>query len=1049
MVVGCFGPQRDCGPHSMPSTSRGEESLPTPVRHESARIGAPPLDVNSNKGFYSQRASKYVYRRSSRGRQQPYQQRGNNNYNKYALRQDPDYSEHESGPVRQLVVTSLDQRASQDYGRPKAAKEKSGGGRDIEIRHSGAGNGAVASMKISVSNTLPDILNANGKKNQFNTLVVDSSSEEEDQMNSTENSRDARENINRYEELSMDSSEFLNIDDDNVALEELIKQKAALQACLGAYMSDDDNDVDNEDDEDDDEDEEDLEDDDGEEGKEIDLDDDDDDDVVEMKRVVSSRSKGDKKRREDGAADKRKNGTQVTDVVTIDDSDDDESKKKDKDRERKKEREKAKKRKRSRSRSDDDRKRRDEKRRERKESGHRGENASRERSRSRMEEERRKERERREKERMEREKAERERREKEWKEREERRKREWEKRMEERKERERLREQRLREDANDSRSRGRDFRDIDRRDRDSYRDRYRDGKEPRGEGEIGRSREIDRLKEKQKEEIFGKAKESSSEDEDVNDIDFDDEEDEEEKIERLRKQRLELYKKLGVDNTPTGTPGPSEPEITNSPIDARGSPEIADKKKEKSIRSDASSGQRSRSKSRSRNRSSSNGRSNSSEDEVVSRKYDISVESERSDSSRKDYKDKKDRDSKERFKDSKYKEKKHKEKDKSKDKYKDTKERYKDSRDKDRDVRDKDKSKEIKEKENKEINDGIKKNAEKLEKYRKENEKEENADKNEKESESEAKKSAAKDDMFSDMFGDNFSMTLQDTFAGGAENPSLTDNWDDAEGYYRVRIGEDLDARYTVYGFTGQGVFSSVVRARDAARGGQEVAIKIIRNNEIMHKTGKRELNILKNLNDADPDDKYHCLRLFRHFFHKNHLCMVFEPLAMSLRDVLKKYGKDVGLHVKAVRSYSHQLFCALKLLRKCNILHADIKPDNILVNEKKLVLKLCDFGSASKVTENEITPYLVARFYRAPEIILGMTYDFGIDLWSAACTIFELYTGKIMFPGKTNNQMLKLFMDLKGKMPNKLIRKGAFKDQHFDNSCNFLYKDIDRVTER
>lgn len=252
-----------------------------------------------------------------------------------------------------------------------------------------------------------------------------------------------------------------------------------------------------------------------------------------------------------------------------------------------------------------------------------------------------------------------------------------------------------------------------------------------------------------------------------------------------------------------------------------------------------------------------------------------------------------------------------------------------------------------------------------------------------------------------------------------------------------------------MYGFTGQGVFSNVVRARDGARGAQDVAIKIIRNNEIMHKTGKRELNILKRVNDADPEDKYHCLRLFRHFFHKNHLCLVFEPLSMSLREVLKKYGKDVGLHIKAVRSYSHQLFCALKLLRKCNIIHADIKPDNILVNEKKLVLKLCDFGSSSKVTENEVTPYLVARFYRAPEIILGITYEFGIDLWSAACTIFELYTGKIMFPGKTNNQMLKYFMDLKGKMPNKFIRKGAFKDQHFDNVCNFLYRDVDRVTER
>lgn len=67
-----------------------------------------------------------------------------------------------------------------------------------------------------------------------------------------------------------------------------------------------------------------------------------------------------------------------------------------------------------------------------------------------------------------------------------------------------------------------------------------------------------------------------------------------------------------------------------------------------------------------------------------------------------------------------------------------------------------------------------------------------------------------------------------------AENPSLTDNWDDAEGYYRVRVGEILDSRYMVYGYTGQGVFSNVIRARDQARGSQDVAVKIIRNNEIM-----------------------------------------------------------------------------------------------------------------------------------------------------------------------------------------------------------------------
>ena len=53
------------------------------------------------------------------------------------------------------------------------------------------------------------------------------------------------------------------------------------------------------------------------------------------------------------------------------------------------------------------------------------------------------------------------------------------------------------------------------------------------------------------------------------------------------------------------------------------------------------------------------------------------------------------------------------------------------------------------------------------------------------------------------------------------------------------------------------------------------------------------------------------------------------------------------------------------------------------------------------------------------------------------------------MFAGQTNNHMLKMFMDLKGKIPNKIIRKGQFKDIHFDSNCCFLYHDIDRVTRR
>jgi serine/threonine-protein kinase PRP4 len=113
--------------------------------------------------------------------------------------------------------------------------------------------------------------------------------------------------------------------------------------------------------------------------------------------------------------------------------------------------------------------------------------------------------------------------------------------------------------------------------------------------------------------------------------------------------------------------------------------------------------------------------------------------------------------------------------------------------------------------------------------------------------------------------------------------------------------------------------------------------------------------------------------------------------------------------------------------------------------------------GSASDVSENEITPYLVSRFYRAPEIsnhqlnlilkVLGIPYEFAIDVWSVSCSLYELYTGKILFPGKTNNQMLSLMMALKGKIPHKVLKKGQFTSRHFDEDLNFLQEDTDKIT--
>lgn len=303
-------------------------------------------------------------------------------------------------------------------------------------------------------------------------------------------------------------------------------------------------------------------------------------------------------------------------------------------------------------------------------------------------------------------------------------------------------------------------------------------------------------------------------------------------------------------------------------------------------------------------------------------------------------------------------------------------------------------------------------------------------------------------DMFSDKdFVSNNDTVTQDNCNVGKSQ--LNDNWDDSEGYYNIRVGDIIDNnKYVVKSILGQGVFANVVLAHDIKNNKSEVAIKIMRNNDLIYKTGLKELALLKEINEADPENKYHCVKLFRNFMHKGHLCLVLEPLYMDLRQVIKKYGRH-GLNMKAVMSYSRQLLMALRLLKKMGVVHADVKPDNILVNEKKNVLKLCDFGSASKVGENESTPYLVSRFYRAPEIILGIPYKHSVDVWSTACTIYEMATGKIMFTGSSNNKMLKCFMDLKGKIPSKMIRKGKFKDQHFNYNNHFLLHKKDEASGR
>jgi glycogen synthase kinase 3 beta len=129
----------------------------------------------------------------------------------------------------------------------------------------------------------------------------------------------------------------------------------------------------------------------------------------------------------------------------------------------------------------------------------------------------------------------------------------------------------------------------------------------------------------------------------------------------------------------------------------------------------------------------------------------------------------------------------------------------------------------------------------------------------------------------------------------------------------------------------------------------------------------------------------------------------VLEFCDMNLEDVMKNLDvtKDF-IPMATIKKYSREIFNGLKNMHEIGIAHRDLKPENILLKDQEV--RICDVGS-SKILDmsrsHMNTPYVVSRYYRAPELILACNkYDFSIDIWAVGCIIFELITKTPMFPG-------------------------------------------------
>lgn len=189
----------------------------------------------------------------------------------------------------------------------------------------------------------------------------------------------------------------------------------------------------------------------------------------------------------------------------------------------------------------------------------------------------------------------------------------------------------------------------------------------------------------------------------------------------------------------------------------------------------------------------------------------------------------------------------------------------------------------------------------------------------------------------------------------------------------------------------------------------------------------------LKLTASQDPKNKHSMVNFTQSFYFRGHLCLSTELLDMNLYEFIKANGFR-GFSTKLIRRFTKQLLSSLLLLKQHKVIHCDLKPENILLSHPvHSEIKVIDFGSSCFENEKVYT-YIQSRFYRSPEVILGMTYGMPIDMWSLGCILAELYTGYPIFPGENEQEQLACIMEVFGPPEKHLIEKSTRKKLFFDS---------------